>query len=334
MKVFCDFHHEDLYESLQLLFQKRMGWQLFRPIGMDWFKEGLWKLHGWPEPHPDTAKQYLDFYDAEPLGEKLWKCKKYIFWPDSFQTGIELALAKETQFDFFLATIPENVPLFTEFARQYSPKAKILFQSGNQWSPAPEVKNFLNSTAIPIPVGMHGVYYHQEFHQEWVKPDVRPMPNTMVSMQQIQPNPGRSRFFAIEKLLHGWKCKEYGAQNRDGAISIPREEFQKYADNAFFWHYKNMGEGYGFVIHKALATGRPVVCNYETLKNCAVGKILEPGWNCINVEGLSDEEVARQIQAAMPEHEKWAQAARSKFMEVVNFDAEFEAIKKFLENAR
>lgn len=55
MKVLADHHHDDLYESLRILFEDRLGWELYRPIGTEWYTEGYWDVYN----HPDTVTQYL-----------------------------------------------------------------------------------------------------------------------------------------------------------------------------------------------------------------------------------------------------------------------------------
>ena len=66
MKVLADYHHHDLWESLELLFA-RFGWTLYRPIGMEWFEQGYWnherKWHG-----DAIARQYLEPWGSDALG--------------------------------------------------------------------------------------------------------------------------------------------------------------------------------------------------------------------------------------------------------------------------
>src|SRR5690242_6385574 len=63
MKVLADYHHHDLWESLELLCA-RLGWDLYRPIGMDWYEQGYWnherKWHG-----DAIAKQYLEPWGSD-----------------------------------------------------------------------------------------------------------------------------------------------------------------------------------------------------------------------------------------------------------------------------
>ncbi len=60
ISVFTDLHHESLYQSLQLLFEKRLGWRLFRPAGLDWFQKGYWRIAELYNNAPDTISQFLE----------------------------------------------------------------------------------------------------------------------------------------------------------------------------------------------------------------------------------------------------------------------------------
>ena len=59
--ILFDFHHADLWWSLQLL-ADRLGAKLFRPYSMEWYNEGYYKLYGdlrRKDPTRWIAKQYL-----------------------------------------------------------------------------------------------------------------------------------------------------------------------------------------------------------------------------------------------------------------------------------
>ena len=56
INVFCDFHHQGLLRSLVLLFENRLGMNLYRPIGMDWYYNKYWDLNGLEV----TAHQFLN----------------------------------------------------------------------------------------------------------------------------------------------------------------------------------------------------------------------------------------------------------------------------------
>ena len=43
MKVLADRHHAGLFYSLQLL-GDRLGWEVYTPIGREWWDEGIWQF--------------------------------------------------------------------------------------------------------------------------------------------------------------------------------------------------------------------------------------------------------------------------------------------------
>ncbi len=62
MRILTDFHHSSLMRAHVMLFEDRLGHEVFRPIGMDWFHEGYWAINDL-EP---TARQFLAF-DSQPF---------------------------------------------------------------------------------------------------------------------------------------------------------------------------------------------------------------------------------------------------------------------------
>jgi len=55
VRVLADYHHGALYYSFHLLFEERLGFELYRPIGYEWFKRGFWKY----SRNPQVIRQYL-----------------------------------------------------------------------------------------------------------------------------------------------------------------------------------------------------------------------------------------------------------------------------------
>jgi len=60
LNALYDFHHQDLARSLLYLLENRLGWGLFRQIGLSWFEEGYWDIARVYGNNPDTIRQYLD----------------------------------------------------------------------------------------------------------------------------------------------------------------------------------------------------------------------------------------------------------------------------------
>ena len=59
INVLSDLHNGSLYNSLHLLFENRLGWNLYRPIGEDWFTNGYWKIAETYGNWPETITQFL-----------------------------------------------------------------------------------------------------------------------------------------------------------------------------------------------------------------------------------------------------------------------------------
>ncbi len=56
MRVLADYHHGSLLRSLVMLFEGRLGMELYRPIGLEWFHEGYWAVSELKR----TAREFLE----------------------------------------------------------------------------------------------------------------------------------------------------------------------------------------------------------------------------------------------------------------------------------
>src|SRR5689334_1196720 len=121
MKLFVDLHHAGLYASLHYLFENRFGWELYRPIGLDWFTEGYWKI---AEPYgnaPDTIGQFLGLQQVNlPLQVQINKNPElkeeglyeiYDTFHDFNHKAITLKKFKEMEFDIVISSFqPHDEP--------------------------------------------------------------------------------------------------------------------------------------------------------------------------------------------------------------------------------
>ena len=140
MKILADAHNLGLFRSLQLLFEKRLGYELYRPIGLDYFTSGYFKL---AEPYgnnPATIAQFLEVNSATPDGSMRLNDAKsvsegvYEFDDKSnncTNKGITLEQFKKEKFDIIIASIPQHIEPFKELIQKYQPDAKFIFQMGN-----------------------------------------------------------------------------------------------------------------------------------------------------------------------------------------------------------
>jgi len=137
--VFCDFHHHSLLRSFVLLFENRFNWNVYRPIGMEWFYEGYWGYNNIEA----TAKQFLDIEttiiaDKTPalnIVNSVNDCIYNVYDPGHVTThkAISLNTFKEIKFDYIIASVPQNVNIFKDLIKKYQPNAKLIIHFGNNW---------------------------------------------------------------------------------------------------------------------------------------------------------------------------------------------------------
>ena len=195
MKIFACFHHDGLYRSLQLLFEKRLGWELFRPIGEEWFKEGYWLIAKPYNDDPGTIIQFLGIRDGgyvpfdgtRPLNEIKRSGEGYFLVraPGRDHKAVTLEQFKNIEFDIILASYLPHYHTFTELRNKYQPQAKVICQAGNNWLLAAnwnEIRNLMAACApVPVPKGVNTVFYHEEFDTDIYKPSAQKPTKTISS---------------------------------------------------------------------------------------------------------------------------------------------------------
>ena len=111
---------------------------------------------------------------------------------------------------------------------------------------------------------------------------------------------------------------------------------QAMRDSAFVWHVKC--EGGGFVPRQAMACGRPVIVkkSYAVQNNNICAKLYEDSVNCIDLDLRSFEEnIALLKKLSEPSrHLEFCESTAKSFNEKVNFVAEAEQIKAWVNKLR
>lgn len=345
MKVLADFHHDDLFYSLQLLFENRLGWELYRPIGLEWYTEGYWNVY----PHIDTAKQFLATDQAtnkpkdirgNPLSNRECLNANYteadgIYYivsptkPDVVSRAITLQKFKDTQFDIIVSSIPNHIEPFNRLIAQFQPKAKHIFQVGNAWGHLPGVKNIMASTSPFSAPDINTCFYHQEFRLDWFKyepPQEHKTVNSYIHWMN-----GKELIDNLRVKLPDFKFVTYGA-GMEQSICATQDIANTMINSAFTWHYKPEGDGYGHVLHNSFACGRPVIIVSKYYTGKLGGQLLVPDKTCIefignNVStGLNN--LAQNLRKySHPDiHARMCEQTYSKFKETVNFDYEYQNI--------
>lgn len=341
MKVFADFHHFDLYYSLQLLFEKRLGFELYRPIGTEWATSGYWKI---AEPYgnnPDTVRQFLG------LDTHKWESGKflngdyhledgvyYIFDPihQNHQKAITLETFSQMDFDLVISSIPAHDVSFSQLIRDRMPRAKHIAQMGNSYQTT-DVKNVMCSCSpYPVPEDKNVVFYHQEFPLD-VFSYKEPIQTNLVS-SFVNCLPKQDVFNLFEASLPELKFSSYGIGNRDGTVTGLQGIADIMQNSLFGYHVKPGGDGFGHIIHNWFASGRPVIIEGNDYRDKLAGNLLQDGVTCVDLDKHSFNEsidlIRRYSEPGL--HKYTCEQVRKRFDEVVNFDQEENLIKSFLES--
>jgi len=335
MRVFSDHHHQALTHSLQLLFEKRLGGQLFNPIGLSWFEQGFWKGASVYGDNLGTVGQYLDTRGLEPDENGIYQVEG--------RKGITLEKFKETEIDIVIASIPEHLITFNNLIKEYKPKAKLIYQIGNEFGnyDFSLIKNFMVSTApFSVPSHVNTIFYHQEFDLDIYKPSEEKPKNFIRSFVHcLSQGEGQGSlyrqdwktFLDLEDLLPEYQFQAFGASCRDGCINEQSEIARLMRESKFGFHLKKNGDGFGHTIFSYFATGKPVIVRKSQYEGKLAGLLMIDGVTCIDLDKGTLEESARRIKAIDDtKYNEMCGNVYKRFKEVVDFEKEFKKIKLFL----
>lgn len=344
-KVFTDFHHAGLLQSLILLFENRLGGELYRPIGREWFDRGFWKVYD----HPATVEQFLGIGGNTPDGSR--KLNEVVDQPtpetylchdidsDTTNRAITYAGFMNTPFDIVIASLPVHVEPFKKLCAAHPNHPKLIFQIGNAWTiEAAQAPNIMASAIVQnVPANINYVQYHQEFDTKVFAPsftypaqNVYSFVNCFDSAEHYKND--HLLFEQVAQTMPGWSFKIYGGQCRDGAIGPASKLAQTMCEARFIWHTKFGGDGYGHIIHNAPAVARPLVvkCGYYVDKLAA--PLLIDGETCVAIDGLDYQQIVNKIEYYSDPHRyrDLCDGAYEQFCKVVDFKKEQTDIELFL----
>ena len=344
-RVLCDFHHTSLLRSLHLLFEDRLGWELYRPIGMEWYEQGYWAINDLP----DTAKQFLDLDQAWKPEDGTPPLNTIAAGNDaegiymvmdpgghSAHKAATLDFFINNKFDYVIASIPAHVPLFKDLIAKYQPWAKLIVQMGNNWPLGLfQGENVLASVAPQsYPQDTNAFFYHQEFDTKIFKQSPTRPTKKIYSYVNIIQNTGIGweDYKQLQRLLPEFDFKAYGGQCPDGNKTGPMELAKSMSEAQFIFHVKPGGDGYGHVIHNAYATGRPIITRPSHYKGQLAEQLLVPG-TFIDLDRYGPGEIKNIITRLTHDERGLKQMgarAAERFKEVVNFGKEAADIKAWL----
>lgn len=348
MNIFTDFHHPALYYSFHLLFEKRLGHTLYRPIGEEWSKSGYWKLLDLCVNDYQREEKLAELLIPDavlPYANTSWnKILRdeggYVVIDKSGnipveQRGVTLEQFKKIEFDLIIASFLFNIKPFKDLALQYQPSAKVIAQVGNEW----DLKQFENEYVMASVKkqeynAKNIVFYRQEFDIDMFNDQNQNYENRITSFVDptyISDN-DKSIIDKMKKSFSDeYVIKLHGKLSRDGYVSSTSEVADIMRRSKFGLHLKTAGDGYGHVIHNWFAVGRPVIFRGSQYKDRLAGELLEHNETGIDVE-VTGIDKCIEITKNMPDEEYYAMCdnVKRRFKEVVNFDNDTERIKTFL----
>lgn len=344
MNVLADFHHPDLWWSFHILFKERLGWDLYRPIGMEWFDRGYHYINdegrGVHTAEKLSRKLLVETVNRVPdepgmyYGEETaMGCVDYPYF-----RAVTLEEARHIDFDILLCSTSCNEAPTVKMRNELWPEAKILRQVGNYMEKVnPKLcPNVLCSDLASYHAceSENVMFYHPEFNTDLAK-WTEPVGANVISsfIHHFHLDEKNNKFVQeVDDYLEGWEFRFYGEGSWDGKIWVKREEIDMIGKSKFIWQTKNW-DGYGFNIHRAYACGRPVICWPSDYVGKTAEPLLSDDETCIFLEDDSKKSAEKILSwAGRDKHRKMCENAYMRFKEVVDFDKEFIEINEFLCN--
>ena len=343
MRVLTDAsHHADLYESLVMLFEDRMGWELYRMTGMEYWDEGLWN---WERhmPHGEpVARQNLQGWGSDrDMGDH--SERDDTVHPGRVMKMLTLAQARDLKPDIVIASLAENEEGLHRFATEIG--AKFGLQLGNQGTiNRYDLADFslISTTRDGYPWTPY-VVYRQEFSLADFRFEYPPADRTYVGtwVQVLPSDEGEyQRFLRLAADIPEAKMRYHGHVGAvdtfwGGNVSTTKEVAALMRSAGVGYHCKKWSDGYGHVLHNLAAVGKPLVGTASYYEDKLGGPLWVEGVTSWNVQAHPHHETVDFIRRLLVDdelHERMSYAMAARFREIVDFDAEFEQIRTMLEN--
>lgn len=334
MNILADLHALGFKGAIYKLFSDRLKYNVYIPVGKDWFTEGYWYLfkHFTYEQMDELANQFLLPEISPTLLKNECPNIKFVTLNEVKNNNIK--------FDIIISSVPHHHFKFKKLISDFNLNSKLIFHSGNNFhhndSDIVDVKNLLTSAMGPYKLysSPNKVFYHHEMDVTLFSKKTECNPKSVVNLQHCMDDFDTFRKLEIE--LPNWEFKTYGGNNRDGIL--PFEVTHTTLKNSgFLFHVKKTDEGYGMMIHSAFACGTPVITDTDymtvyydrTIPNTA--SLLFTNDTIIDIKKLTIKEIAYLLEKRADNYEYYSDQVYKKFKEIIDFDKECGDIKLFLE---
>lgn len=322
MKALLDFHHSDLLESLHLLLEDRLGITCYIPVGQEWWQQEYWSFGRWAWGDDRLARQFLTRENVEIESGH----------PERKHRCVTLPEAEATDWDYVVASVPDNYAGYADFAAQHG--AQFVIQVGNTNQPIDWSLNPLVLNSSEAPITERGVTIHQEFDLHTFR-YAPPASEIIASFVNCMPSIVCYPYLTeAQDRLPGHEFRIHGIDGPDGNLKPTSAVADAMRASGWAWHDKITGDGFGHVIHGWAAVGRPLIGH----SGHYAGKMAEPFWRdgetCIDLDRHTVAEacdIIRNISAL--EHQRMCEAIRAVFDATVDFEADAEKVRALLQSA-
>jgi hypothetical protein len=337
VNVLADRHHAGLLYSLQLLFEDRLGFNLYVPVGHDWWDEEIWRF-GNVFGDDRLAQQYLN---PNPPWERrknmngLWWCTDVEF-PNRSIWGIELEDARDMDWEFTIASVQENQHGFDRFAKEVG--AKSVYQVGNRGQQVDWDLDPLVICSAEAPIYGRGVLYHQEYSKDETFAFVDPAKSDSFQVRSFvncfdSIHPEFERYQKFQGRLKEHQFFTHGHDGADGLVQPTEAVAANMACAGWGYHDKPQGDGFGHIIHYWASIGRPLIGSAAYYQGLFADHLWVDGVTCVDLSKHSLDAAARQVDlvSGIPEmHAEMCVAIRQRLDDLIDFDKEEAEIRSLL----
>lgn len=318
-RALLDYHHADLIESLHLLFEDRLGIECYIPVGLGWWDYGVWGFGKGTYNDNRLAQQFLTRETVEVDTAH----------PERRHRCVTLEEASEMTWDYVVASVPDNYIGYSRFAKEHG--AKFVIQAGNTRQPIDWGLDPLVISTSESPIRGKGVTVHQEFAvPEPSRGDPRVIASFANCMDRL---PCYPQLQQARELLPDFHFLIHGIDGEHGNIKPTSAVTAIMQASGWGWHDKITGDGFGHVIHGWAAVGRPLVGHRGHYVGQMAEELWIDGYTCIDLDKhgvIEATALIRDIAAEPERHQIMCDAIRSRFLKLVDYEAEAEQVRALL----
>jgi hypothetical protein len=314
--------------------------ELYRPIGMDWFGEGFWRI---AEPYQNnwvTINQYLSLHQEGIPAEKVYRLNREALVDNGiyrigWQKAIELQTFKRMKFDYLVPSIPLHYREYHRLRNMHQPTAKVICQVGNSFDfPWEWTQNIMSSSKYAsVPPDKNVVFYHQEFPLDVFSFERMRNTKTISSFLHLfHRRKDYPLWLQLPEAMPDYIFKEYGSEGKEPYLQDDEAVAEAIKNSDLVVHFKEEGDGFGHIVHNVFAIGRALLTKKEYYKGKMAFDLMQDGVTCL----FWRDDKPFEWNVERMRSFNWADMgvnAHNRFNTVVNYAQEAGEIAQFLEKA-